>query len=55
MNARLGHRMRDRNLAVAGHRAGNAQDAVRSAGTLLRGEKAPDDVLARELRAMGLL
>jgi hypothetical protein len=33
----------------------SAQDGVRAAGTPLRGEKAPDDALARELRAMGLL
>ena len=47
--------MRDRKLAVAGHTAGHAQDGVRAAGTPLRGEKAPDDALARELCAMGLL
>lgn len=49
--------MRDRKLAVAGDttQPGHAQDGVRAAGTQLRGEKAPDDALARELGAMGLL
>lgn len=44
-------------LLIALHRsAGHAQDGVRAAGTaVLRGEKAPDDALARELGAMGLL
>jgi len=35
--------------------AGHAQDGVRSGYAVLRGEKAPDDALARELGAMGLL
>jgi len=49
--------MRDRKLAVAGDTAQPValQDGVRAAGTPLRGEKAPDDALARELGAKGLL